>query len=104
MRGSGAHPRPTDRNFDAGRKCTRRLGRKSRFRRREKQEGNGPLDSRAKVIISDKIFGLVYLKSETVKLHMHVEFLKVKFLKNSTVFSYPTTLYCINNVISASIH
>ena len=47
----------------------------------EKQEGNGPLDSRAKVMISDKIFGLVYLKSETIKLLMHIEFLKVKFLK-----------------------
>ena len=34
--------------------------------RKSELEGNGPIDSRAKIIIGDKKCGLIYLKSETI--------------------------------------
>ena len=36
------------------------------YKKESKQEGNGPLDSQAKVMISDKKCGPIYLKPETL--------------------------------------
>ena len=45
-----------------------------------KQEGNGPLDSRAKVMISDKKFGFIYLSGFLKPSMLKSGFLKPRII------------------------
>ena len=47
-----------------------------------KQEGNGPIDSRAKVMISDKKCGPIYLKYPKKTKSLKSSFLKTSILQS----------------------